>query len=314
MMRFPITALLDETDCYQYLLHTLHPHGLACPQDHALPAGQAPHKRDSGSVVSYRCRQCGAVFNLFSGTLFSGTHYSCRTLVLFLRGVLQGGTTQLLAEELGCDYGTLLTWRHRLQAQALAARPAAPLADQELETDELFQNAGEKGQPQRDPADPPRRRANKRRGRGTYANDRPPVLGVVGRETGQIRLRVVPDTQQNTIEPLVEAATRPRSWVYSDEAHSFAQIGRSGRVHLTVQHGAKEWARDADGDGVREVHDNTLEGIWTGLRNFLRPLRGVHKRYLAQYVVMFEWAYNLGHVTATLLRRLLRPCSTELPI
>src|SRR5206468_3186799 len=149
--------------------------------------------------------------------------------------------------------------------------------------------------------DPPRRRANKRRGRGTYDNDRPPVVGVVGRETGQIRLQVVLNTQQVTVEPLLEAATQPTSTIYSDEATSFAQIGQTGRVHLTVQHGAHEWARDADGDGVREVHDNTLEGIWTGLRNFLRPLRGVHKRYLAQYVAMFEWAYNLGQVTAAFL-------------
>ena len=292
----------------------LHPDGLACPQGHPVPPGQAPHKRDSGAVVSYRCAQCHAVFNLFTGTLFSGTHYTCRILVLFVRGVLQGLTTQARAEELQCDYGTLLRWRHRLQAQALAARDAMPLTDRVVEADELFQNAGEKGTPHLHPADPPRRRANKRRGRGTLANDRPPVVGVVGRETGAIRLQVVTDTQQKTVQPVVEAATTPGSIVYSDEATSFAQIGRSGRVHLTVQHGAKEWARDANQDGVREVHDNTLEGIWTGLRNFLRPLRGVHKGYLAQYVSMFEWAYNLGHVTVAFLRCLLRPAFTELPI
>jgi transposase-like protein len=34
------------------------------------------------------------------------------------------------------------------------------------------------------------------------------------------------------------------------------------------------------------------------LRNFLRPFRGVHKKYLAQYVAVFEWAYNLKTLTA----------------
>ena len=58
-----------------------------------------------------------------------------------------------------------------------------------------------------------------------------------------------------------------------------------------------EWARDDDGDGVREVHDNTLEGLWTGLRNFLRPFRGVNKVYLHQYVAMFEWGYNVKRAT-----------------
>ncbi len=60
-----------------------------------------------------------------------------------------------------------------------------------------------------------------------------------------------------------------------------------------------------DGDGVREVHCNTMEGIWTGLRNFLRPFRGVNKVYLEQYVIMFEWSYNLKTVTDEFLRILL---------
>lgn len=38
---------------------------------------------------------------------------------------------------------------------------------------------------------------------------------------------------------------------------------------------------------IHEVHCNTLEGLWAALRTFLRPFRGVHKRYLAQYVAIF---------------------------
>jgi transposase len=314
MMRFPITERLDEADCYHYLCERLHPDGLTCPHGHDLPTDQAPHKQESGAVVSYRCRNCHGVFNLFTGTLFSGTHYSCRVLVLFLRGVLQGLPTRLLADELGCDYSTVLAWRHRLQAHALAEQPDVALADRTVETAELFQNAGEKGTPHVEPNDRPRRRANKREGRGTMKNDRAPVVGVVGRETGQIRLAVVEDTQQATVEPLIEAATQPDATVYSDEAGSFAPIGQTGRVYLTVNHGRHQWARDADGDGRREVHDNTMEGIWTGLRNFLRPFRGIHKRYLGQYVAIFEWAYNLKRVTEGFLRRLLLLRSTELPI
>jgi transposase len=58
-------------------------------------------------------------------------------------------------------------------------------------------------------------------------------------------------------------------------------------------------------DGVRDVHCNTLEGLWTGLRNFLRPFRGVNKVYLEQYVKMFEWSCNLKAVTDAFLRILL---------
>ena len=57
--------------------------------------------------------------------------------------------------------------------------------------------------------------------------------------------------------------------------------------------------------GVREVHDNTPEGIWTGLRNFLRPFRGVSKWYLHQYVAMFEWSYNVKRVCPEFIQALL---------
>ncbi len=42
-----------------------------------------------------------------------------------------------------------------------------------------------------DPDDPPRRRGNKARGHGTWDNARPPVPGVVGRDSGKVRLEVV---------------------------------------------------------------------------------------------------------------------------
>jgi hypothetical protein len=61
------------------------------------------------------------------------------------------------------------------------------------------------------------------------------------------------------------------------------------------------------------VHDNTLEGIWTGLRNFLRPFRGVNKVYLGQYVAMFRRAYNLKAVTPGLLRTLLGSSTKTIP-
>jgi hypothetical protein len=42
--------------------------------------------------------------------------------------------------------------------------------------------------------------------------------------------------------------------------------------------GFREWAKDVDVDGIREVHCNSCEGA--GLRTYLRVFRGVHKKYL----------------------------------
>jgi transposase len=306
-MRFPITDLLSKQECYDFLLRTLHPDGIKCPNGHPLPQNQAPHDVERAPVVDYRCRTCGCVYNLFSGTVWSGTHYDCAVIILVMRGVSQGVPTMQLADELELDYGTLLERRHRIQELALKNRPTEALPDHETEADEMFQNAGEKGEKHSDPEDPPRRRANKRKGRGTFENDRPPILGVVGRDSGQIRITVCDNVKQTTIQPNVEHDTKPDVSVYTDENQAYDHLNETGRSHSSVNHSQKEWARDDDGDGIREVHCNTLEGIWTGLRNFLRPFRGVHKKYLAIYVVMFEWKHNLKRVTGNYLRALMIP-------
>jgi transposase len=224
-----------------------------------------------------------------------------------------GIPTLHLAQELELDYGTLLERRHQIQQLALDRQPDDPLLDGVTEADEMFQNAGEKGTLHPDPNDPPRRRANKRPGLGTMDNDRPPVLGVVGRVTGQIRLTVCDNTRQATIQPQVEDNTLTYTTL-NTESSAYNHIASTGRNHATVCHSHREYARDDDGDGFCKVHCNTMEGIWTGLRNFLRPFRGVHKKYLAIYVAMFEWAHNLKQVTADFMRLLMIPNFTQFPI
>jgi len=313
MMIFPIDELLDEQRCYDFLLKVLHPEGLHCPDGHPLPPDQAPHDRHRGPIFDYRCRVCGKVYNIFTDTIWSGSRYSCVTIVLIMRGIIQGKPTKHLAEELGIDRSHLLKRRHAIQKLAKEQLSRSSLTDSETEADEMYQNAGEKGHKHDDPDDPPRRRANKRRGLGTMDNDRPPVLGVVGRTFGQIRLTVCDNSQQTTIQPQVEADTEPTTTLYTDEHSAYYHIAETGRGHATVCHSRKEWARDDDGDGIREVHCNTMEGIWTGLRNFLRPFRGVHKKFLDLYVAMFEWAHNLKRITSDFLRSLMVPTFTLKP-
>jgi hypothetical protein len=163
---------------------------------------------------------------------------------------------------------------------------------------------GKKGRIHLDPADPPRRRANKVRGHGTWDNDRPPVVGAFGRDSGQARLDVCESNGIAELQPRVEAFTISGTCLNTDEWRGYNHVVKSGRQRQSVCHtpGQRVWARDLDGDGKREVHVNTAEGFWTGLRNFLRPFRGVNKIYLLQYVIMHEWSHNLKIVTNQFLR------------
>lgn len=171
-----------------------------------------------------------------------------------------------------------------------------------------FKTRGKKGIRHPDPDDPPRRRANKQRGHGNFDNDRPPVVGVVSRESGEVALSVVERTDQKTLTQFVRSSTEEGAMVYTDEWKGYNKLTENNRGHATVNHtpGQREWARDDDGDGIREVHDNTLEGLWAALRTFLRPFRGISKHYLDQYVAIFQWGYNLKMALPDTLRIMLR--------
>lgn len=133
------------------------------------------------------------------------------------------------------------------------------------------------------------------------------MAGVVGRESGAARLDVVERADGATLERVVEDATLEGATVYTDEWKGYNGLSGRRRDHVRISHAGPRgtWARDDDGDGIREVHVNTMEGHWTGLRNFLRPFRGVSKWYLDQYVAIFQWGYSIKRVTDDFLRILL---------
>lgn len=138
------------------------------------------------------------------------------------------------------------------------------------------------------------------------------MLGVVGRQSGEASLEVIGSADGETLTGYVEGHTEGGAAVYTDEWGGYAGVPATGRRHACVSHGSGEWARDDDGDGVREVHCNTQEGIWTHVRTFLRRFYGVSKWDLAQYQAVFQWGYDIKAVTDEFLRILPgRPPSTD---
>lgn len=163
MINFPLQSMMNYDACYEELLRILHPQGLHCRCGVGLRDYQAVHKKNKTGLPSYLCHSCGSVFNLYTGTIFEGIHYNCIVIILLLRGILKGETTQSLSQELGLNYKNLLDWRHKLQEFAYENRVMSVLDDQIVESDEVFINSGEKGEKHGDPQDPPRVRANKKK-------------------------------------------------------------------------------------------------------------------------------------------------------
>ena len=74
-------------------------------------------------------------------------HLTPRQVVLLVRRFVKGEQSTILAAELWLYYNIVLELRHDLQDNARWYQPKTALSDSHSETDEMFQNAGEKRNP-----------------------------------------------------------------------------------------------------------------------------------------------------------------------
>ena len=101
-MDFPLVYKPTQEECYDTLLELLHPEGLKCPNGHDLEYSgiQRQHR---APIVDYRCKKCGRVFNVFTGTILQGTKYDPQQLIKCMDGISRDIPINRLAKEMGVD-------------------------------------------------------------------------------------------------------------------------------------------------------------------------------------------------------------------
>jgi transposase-like protein len=143
-MLFPITDLLSHEQSVAWLEQHFHPEGLRCPHCNASHEQARPFRTTQRGLLTYRCKRCQSAYNLYSGTIFTNSLLPPAKVVLLLRGVCKGESSMALAQELGLSRTSVHEWRHKVQHNGYAMRAQEVLPDACSETDEMFQNAGEK--------------------------------------------------------------------------------------------------------------------------------------------------------------------------
>ena len=145
-MDFPVVDLFDDDLSAAWLLKYFHQGELKCPHcGRSVEEAREFRRTKRSQLTVYRCKGCRGIYNLYSGTVFEGKHFRPAQVVLLLRGVCKGEPTATIAREIGVTRQTVHVARKAIQANAKRLQPEAPLPDQRTETDEMFQNAREKG-------------------------------------------------------------------------------------------------------------------------------------------------------------------------
>jgi transposase-like protein len=111
------------------------------------------------------------------------------------------------------------------------------------------------------------------------------VMGIRDRETRQVRAKVIPDVNRETLQNEILANVEKKSKVYTDQAQGYYNLARRDFVHETVNH-LEEYVRG-------QVHTQGIENFWSLLK---RGLNGtyvaVEPFHLDRYVTEQVFRYN----------------------
>jgi transposase len=120
------------------------------------------------------------------------------------------------------------------------------------------------------------------RGRGTYAEDKPPVFILVDRGSGDRYVVPAKAADESTVRLLLADRQQESLTVYTDGFRAYEPLEEDDAFNREyVVHGDGEYV---DGD----VHVNTCESHGSLARSWLSPHRGVSKDKLTLYFRAFQ--------------------------
>ena len=301
-----IQKLIDDEKCYEEIRQMRWPERVSCPRCESTIVNKRGFHNRQAHRQRYDCQGCGRGFDDLTDTIFENHHQPVKVWILCLYFMGLNLSNRQIASELNLD-GDDVHAMTALLREGVAVKKEPVVLRDKAEFDEVYIVAGHKGQPEeveKRNRTGRRRRLKGKRGRGTAESDKPPIFGMIQRG-GQCVLRMLPNVQQTTIKPVIEASVAKGTLIYTDEYNIYARSEKWGYQHKTVNHSIGEYARDEDGDGFHEVHVNTMEGLWSLLRSWLRPHRGISQAKLPLYLGFFEFVHNTRRRGQALLPSLL---------
>ena len=236
----------------------------------------------------YRCknRECRKDFTVMNGTVMERSHAKLtQWAVAFTMGAAskKGFSAHQLHRQLGCQYNTAWFLHHRVMEAMREGDLDLPKMGGEgkvVEADETYFGSMEDRVPSKQRGDRPFTKSGKSGVGGKRA-----IVSLVERG-GKVRSFHVPRADKATVAKIVADNIAHESRLHTDESRLYIKIGAKFAAHETVNHSAKEYARD-------DVTTNSAEGYFS---IFKRGMRGVYQhcseKHLHRYLAEFDFRYN----------------------
>ena len=270
-----IIYFADPDYCVSYLVDRRWPNGVECPTCGRKDAAYVPARR----VWQCKTRHPKSQFSAKVGTVMEDSPIGLDkwlTAMWLVANSENGVSSWEVHRSLGITQKTAWFLLHRIRL-AMGQDTSEPMGGEgPFEVDETFMGPN-----------PQKMHADNRQKRYNALNSRPkvPVMGILDRDSRQIRAKVVPNVKRETLQNAILDQIQKGSTVYTDRAVGYDNLAAQEYVHETVNH-VEEYVRG-------QIYTQGIENFWALMK---RGLKGtyiaVEPFHLDRYVGEQVFRYN----------------------
>ncbi len=218
---------------------------------------------------SFRCKSCHTHIYPLSDTIFRNSALSLTSIfcIIFLMSDSKNNISAMeVSRELDVSYKTAHKVMMLIRRLLIATNKVKMKGV--IEVDEAFIGKGSKVY-----------------NWSSISTRKQPIIGLIERDTGMVRVFLVKDRKTETIRKLILDNVELGSTIYTDSWRGYNCLSEY-YTHESVDHSKREYVRG-------KVHTNSIENFW---RHLKRNLRGVHIKitdlYVQEYVNEACWKRN----------------------
>lgn len=272
-----LSKLPDDNACREYL-EAIRWNGIpVCPQCGIVSSDHYKLKVKGEFKGLYKCKECRERFTVTVKSMFEGSHIGLRKwfiAIYIFSSHKKGVSSHQLAKDLGVTQKSAWFMLGRIR-RAFEGDENPKQMFGVISADESFVGGKNKN-----------RHSDKKveGSQGRSHKDKTPVLGVMSYK-GDIRTRVIPNTQAETIKPIIKEMVKEGSIFITDEWGAYTGLDEKYK-HIVVHHEQGVYASGA-------FSSNNVENFWSHLKRGIYGIyHQVSPQHLHRYCTEFEFRFN----------------------